>query len=103
MTNNKEKKPAPSANDASPKQNLSKKNDSTEKAKCQEHITVPEELSEDLFKLMIKLVQDMITSCVRHGIRDTRLVSRAVYAAIMTSLEIFFEHEEGSDEGLQRI
>ncbi len=34
----KEKKPAPSANDASPKENLSKKNDSMEKAKCQEAI-----------------------------------------------------------------
>ena len=39
MQNNKEKEPAPSANDASSKQNHSKENDSTEKAKCQEAIT----------------------------------------------------------------
>ncbi len=32
------KEPAPSANDASPKQNYPKKNDNTEKAKCQESV-----------------------------------------------------------------
>lgn len=43
MQNNKEKEPAPSANDTSSKEeNLSKKNDSTEKAKCQEAVDYQE-------------------------------------------------------------
>lgn len=94
MTNNKEKEPAPSANDASSNENLSKENDSTEKAKCQEHITVSEELSEDLLKSTIKFVRDINISCARHGICDTKLVSRVVYAAIMASLELLFAPKE---------
>lgn len=48
-----EKEPAPSANDTSSKEeNLSKKNDSTEKAKCQEAIN-------DVMNNMIALYQEL--------------------------------------------
>lgn len=80
-----EKEPAPSANDTSSKQNLSKENDSTEKAKCQEEITVPKELSKDLFQLMFDCIHNMVVACMRHGLHDAEIVGRVIRATIVTN------------------
>ena len=90
-----EKEPAPSANDTSSKEeNLSKENDSTEKAKCQEEITVSKELSKDLFQLMFNYISNMVLTCTRHGLLDAEIIGRVIRATIVT----IFLREEGKHD-----
>ena len=94
MQNNKEKELTPSANDASSEKNYPTNNDTAQSEICQEEITVPKELSKDLFQLMFDCIQNMAIACTIHGLHDAEIVGRVIRATIVTSSKVFFEHEE---------
>lgn len=87
----KENEPAPSEDNTgyeNQKNYFRNNNDSTEKAKCQEAeaIDLPEELIEDLFKLVNDCEQNIVTSCIKHKVYDIRKIHQIVCATMETAL-----------------
>ncbi len=97
---NKENEPAPSANDTSSEENYPKNNDTTEKAKCQEAINLPEELIENLFKLVSDCERNIVTACIKYKAYDIQKIHQIVCATMKTALEMvsFKKTRRMSDE-----
>lgn len=96
----KENEPAPSANDTSSEENYPKNNDTTEKAKCQEAINLPEELIENLFKLVSDCERNIVTACIKYKAYDIQKIHQIVCATMKTALEMvsFKKTRRMSDE-----
>lgn len=96
----KENEPAPPKGNTSSEENYPKNNDTTEKAKCQEAINLPEELIENLFKLVSDCERNIVTACIKYKAYDIQKIHQIVCATMKTALEMvsFKKTRRMSDE-----
>lgn len=96
----KENEPASPKGNTSSEENYPKNNDTTEKAKCQEAINLPEELIENLFKLVSDCERNIVTACIKYKAYDIQKIHQIVCATMKTALEMvsFKKTRRMSDE-----